>query len=57
MTRRAAVSKTDISRAIKGAVKAVQDGERAVIEIDPRKGVVRIVVERPLASGKELDAL
>jgi hypothetical protein len=57
MTRRAAVRKVDISRAIKGAVQAVQDGERAVIEIDPRKGVVRIVVDRPLATGKELDAI
>lgn len=45
MTKRATVRKVDIKRAIAAAADAVQSGVRVVIEIDPRKGIVRIMPE------------
>lgn len=50
MTRRATVRKVDIKRAIAAAAEAVQSGVRVVIEIDPRKGIVRIVPETTVES-------
>jgi hypothetical protein len=56
MTRRARITVADVSRVIRGAVKA---GERTVIEIEP-DGRIRLIPgddRAPKRPGKEIEVL